>query len=135
MRRALLLLWLTAAWPGAVPAHHSFSGIYDGARQVTLQAVVREFRFIHPHPLLVIDVRVAEGGTQTWRAEMDNLSELAAIGITKLTFKPGDVVVASGSPGRTLTQIIYLRKLERPADGLLYEQVGPTPQLSISPRP
>lgn len=134
-RTALWMLWVTVALPFAVHAHHSFSGIYDGSRSITLQAVVREFKFIHPHPLLVIEVRVKDGATQTWRAEMDNRNELAEIGITKFTFQPGDLVVVSGSPGRTQPQIMYLRKLERPADGLFYEQVGSTPQLSITPRP
>jgi hypothetical protein len=133
MRRVALplLLWSAAAWPGAASAHHSFAAIYDLARDVTLRAVVREFRFVNPHPTLIVDVRGSDGATQSWQAEMDNRHELVAIGVTPLTFKPGDVVVVSGSPGRAQTQIMYLWKLERPADGLRYKQVGMTPYLSF----
>jgi hypothetical protein len=60
---------------------------------------------------------------------MDNRFELVAIGMVEGTFVPGDRVVATGSLGRTEPQRLYLRKLDRPADGLLYEQRGMTPIL------
>lgn len=110
-------------------AHHTFSGIYDSGETVTLTATVREFQFINPHPFLIVEVRNDAGERQTWRAEMDNRFELEDIGITRSTFRPGDEVVISGSPGRSQAGIMYLWRLERPADRLLYQQVGNTPSL------
>jgi hypothetical protein len=124
-----LLVGLVAAWACAAPAHHSFGAIYDSGRHVTLKGVVRQFQFIHPHPFLVFDVALEKGGSQSWRAEMDNRFELADIGITEQTFQPGDQVVVRGNPGRTEANILYMWQLERPADGLHYEQVGSTPRI------
>jgi hypothetical protein len=118
---------------GSVAAHHSFGAIYDQDRDLALEDTVREFQFIHPHPLVLIDVPGAGGAVQTWRAEMDNRYELEEIGVTARTFRPGDRVRVNGSPGRTQAGILYLWKLTRPADGLRYEQIGLTPYLRVSP--
>jgi hypothetical protein len=114
----------------AAGAHHSFGGIYDSSRNLMLEGVVTEFLFIHPHPYLLVAVQGSGGEQQTWRAEMDNRFELTDIGITAQTFKPGDRVVVSGSPGRNEPRILYMWKLARPADGLLYEQIGSTPRIN-----
>lgn len=124
------LFCLAVAWlPTAASAHHSFGGVYDSTRDVTLEGVVSEFLFVHPHPFLVIRVTPAHGVSESWRAELDNRFELADIGVTAQTFRPGDRVRISGSPGRKEPRILYLRKLEREADGLRYEQVGSTPRI------
>lgn len=123
---ALLVVWSEVASP-----HHSFAAIYDESRSVTLQGVVREFRFVHPHPILVVGVKADDGKEQSWRAEMDNRYELEDIGITVQTFRPGDRVVLTGSPGRWQANTLYLWKLERPSDGLFYQQVGGTPSIRI----
>ena len=120
---------LAVAWASIASAHHSFAGVYDSARSVSLEGVVTEFLFIHPHPFLVIRVSPAGGPSESWRAEMDNRFELADIGVTAQTFKPGDAVRFSGSPGRKEPRILYLWKLERDSDGLRYEQVGSTPRI------
>jgi uncharacterized protein DUF6152 len=118
-----------AAWTCAASAHHSFAGVYDSTRNVTLDGVIAEFLFVHPHPFLVIRVAQADGPAESWRAEMDNRFELADIGVTAQTFKPGDRVHVSGIPGRKEPRILYLMRLERAADGLSYEQVGSTPRI------
>ena len=123
------LLALGLAWAAASSAHHSFGSIYDSGRTVALEGVVKEFLFVHPHPFLVVTVQGERGEAQAWRAEMDNRFELEDIGVDARTFKAGDRVRISGSPGRNEPQILYLWKLERPSDGLLYEQIGSTPHL------
>jgi len=130
VQRSLLAiaLALAAAAPD-VRGHHSIARVYDSARQVTLEGVVTEFRFVNPHPFLIIDAG-AEGAAESWQLEMDNRGELVRIGVTAQTFRPGDRVVVSGSIGRAEPQTLYLRRLERPADGLLYEQRGGTPSIA-----
>jgi hypothetical protein len=120
-------LALAAVWSGAAEGHHSFANIYDSEQTVTLNATVREFQFIHPHPFLVVEVMTESGTRQTWRGEMDNRFELEAIGITRITFRPGDRVIVRGSPGRNQAFIFYLWRLDRPADKVRYQQVGSTP--------
>lgn len=112
-------------------AHHTIDGVYDSTQQVTIEGTVTEFRFTNPHPLLFVEVETEAGLEQSWRLEMDNRFELARIGMSAETFEPGDRVVARGSAARTRPQSIYLRRLERPADGLRYEQRGYQPHLSL----
>ena len=50
--------------------------------------------------------------------------------MTATTFKAGDQVIVSGSPGRDRALLMYVRRLERPADGFLYEQIGTSPRVS-----
>jgi hypothetical protein len=120
---------LMVAWTSVAASHHSFAAVYDSARNVTLEGIVTEFLFVHPHPFLVIRVAPSDGTNESWRAEMDNRFELADIGVTAQTFKPGDRVRISGIPGRKEPHILYLMKLERGSDGLRYEQVGTTPRI------
>ena len=127
--RPLALALAAAACPAQ--AHHSLVG-YDQVRQVALEGVVAEFSFTQPHPFLTIEVR-AEGETQAWRLEMDNLAELRAIGLSRDAFKPGQRVQVRGDPSRDGSRVAYLRLLDRPSDGLRYEQVGSSPRVSVRP--
>lgn len=129
--RWLVPTLFAAAWPAQ--AHHSLTA-YDHARQVALEGVVAEFRFANPHPVLTIDVGTG-AARQAWRLEMDNLFELRGVGLTEDSFRPGDRVLVSGSPTRDGGRGMYLRRLDRPSDGLRYEQVGSSPRVSREPRP
>ena len=109
----------------ALAMHHSIAGVYDSNRQVTIEGVIAEFHFVNPHPFVVLDAN-----NERWKLEMDNLSELIEVGMTKFTLKPGDRVVVSGKPARsTPPQSLYVMKLDRPADGFRYEQVGTSPRV------
>jgi hypothetical protein len=114
---------------GVLEAHHSIAAVYDGSKSVTLDGTITRFEFVNPHPVLTIDVVNPAGSAEPWRLEMDNRSELAAVGVTAQTFKAGDHVVVSGSPARSQSRGLYLLKLERPADGFGYEQVGGSPRI------
>jgi hypothetical protein len=115
----------------AAHAHHSIAGAYDTSRRVTIEGTVAQFHFVNPHPYLIVDVRNDSGSSQQWRLEMDNRSELVQIGMTAQTLKPGEKVVAAGSPGRGQSPSLYVWKLDRPSDGFRYEQIGFTPRIRI----
>ncbi|MGH9254135.1 MAG: DUF6152 family protein [Vicinamibacterales bacterium] len=114
-------------------AHHSISGYYDTSRDVTIEGTVSQFRFVQPHPFVVVDVRRGSA-TEQWELELDNRWELAEVGITETTLKPGDRVIVSGSPARREPQHMYVQRLNRPADGFGFEQVGNRPRLRKSAR-
>ena len=121
---------IALATPVAALAHHSISGVYDSGRQVTIDGHVVEFQFVNPHPVLVVAPSGAEATHGPWRLEMDNRYELADIGVTAKTFRPGEHVVATGSAARDESRSLYLMKLDRPADGLRYEQIGYSPHIT-----
>lgn len=130
MKRGLLTLVVgLAAWGSAAQAHHSIASVYDSARQVTIDAVVTQFHFVNPHPFVMAQVTDRTGTARPWRLEMDNRWELADVGMTSATFQPGDRIVVSGSLARSEPQHLYIRRLERPADGFTYEQVGTRPRV------
>jgi len=121
---------IALAVPGAALAHHSISGVYDSSRQVTVDGRVVEFQFVNPHPVLIVVPNGAGLADSPWRLEMDNRYELADIGVTAKTFKPGEHVIATGSAARDESHSLYLMKLHRPADGLRYEQIGYSPHIT-----
>jgi hypothetical protein len=108
--------------------HHSIAAVYDRARPVKLDAVIVEFAMVQPHPFLIVEVRSGGDGVR-WKGELDNRHELVAIGMTAETLKPGDRVILSGNAGRTQPQSLYVYRLDRPADGFWYEQVGMSPKI------
>jgi hypothetical protein len=112
-------------------AHHSISAVYDASRHESIEGVVAEFQFVNPHPFVIVTVE-GPAGPETWRLELDNRFELARIGVTAETLRPGDRVTASGSGGRDDRQSLYVRRLER-TDGFRYEQFGSSPRISGLP--
>lgn len=131
MRAPPAMLAIVAALAAGAPmlssAHHTLTGIYERSQETTLRGVVTEFRFVNPHPILVIAVAAADGSTENWQLEMDNRFELSRIGLSDETFQPGDHVFVRGSLGVVRERTFYLRRLDRPADGFWYEQRGSTP--------
>ena len=117
----------------AVHAHHSIAGMYDEGRRVTLDGIVVQFHFVNPHPFVMIDVQAASG-VQTWKLEMDNRHELVDVGMTGTTLKAGDRLVVTGSVAYKDPRAMYVRSLQRPADGFVYEQVGFSPRVRGLPR-
>lgn len=130
----LLALALVAVLGPSSSAHHSIDAVYDSNRPVTIEGLVTEFQFINPHPLMTVAVTDAHGTEVPWRLEMDNRSELASVGVTSRTLQPGDRVVVKGSHARNEANRLYIRRLDRPADGFWYEQVGGSPKIGTSRR-
>ena len=130
MARWILSLAAGLAILAATPeAHHAIAAIYDSSKQMTLEGVVADFQFISPHPFVLIEVTDRSGRTETWRLEMDNRGELSAVGMRSDTLKKGDRVVVRGGVARDQSRALYIRRLERPADGFWYEQVGSSPRV------
>lgn len=50
-------------------SHHSFSGVYDGTRVVTVTGVVTQFKFVNPHALMLMDVTDESGKVSKWTVE------------------------------------------------------------------
>ena len=125
----LLLVAFTAE------AHHSISGMYDNRRDVRVEGVVTQFEFINPHSFITLEVRETGRAPQRWRVELDDRGELSDIGMTPKTLQPGDQVVVVGSPARREANRLYLARLDRPADGYSFEQVGGRPRLRSRGRP
>ena len=119
MREALFSLTVAILVAGAdAKAHHSFSAYYHESQSMSIEGQVEEFQFRSPHAILLVRARTPEGRTETYAAEWGNPRRLGSQGITKDTLKPGDMVVVTGSPGRTPSEYkMHLKGIHRPADG------------------
>jgi hypothetical protein len=128
MKRALPFVFVLLLTAGTALAHHSIAGIYDSRNPIRFDATVVAFQFVNPHPFVVVERTERGGQVQQWRLEMDNRFELSEIGMTAATILKGDRVSVTGSPARDGSRAVYVRRLERPADGFWYEQVGSSPK-------
>lgn len=128
--RWLLGFAASAVLAGAtLQAHHAIASIYDSGNPRKIEGRVVDFQFVNPHPFVIIEMDDSAGRTQQWRLDMDNRFELVEIGMTAATMKPGDRIVVTGAPARDRSRSLYVRRLERAADGFWYEQVGSSPKV------
>ena len=110
------------AHAGIAGAHHAIDADYDPDNYITVEALVKEFRFINPHPYVTADVVNEAGETEEWRLLLDDRWELVEDGFSRSTLQPGDRLVVTGMPARHQSEQLYVRSIERPADGFLYTE-------------
>jgi hypothetical protein len=82
----------TCAAVGAVgPAsgHHSLA-MYDQEHPIELIGTVREFKFVSPHTLIVLEVMDKETPSVIWNLEGDSPNSLSWDGWSRETLRPGD---------------------------------------------
>ncbi len=86
-------------------AHHSTNGIYNEDELIELTGTVREWRFVNPHPSLLIEVTTTAGETQVWDVSYGGraVPHMTSAGYTADTFQPGDVIVVSGYAAKVET--------------------------------
>ena len=97
---AILALWFA----GSIYAHHASVGI-DRSKTVTVEGVVKQFRWANPHSWIELEVVDGAGNAALWNFEMLPPTYLIPAGWTRSTIKPGDKVKVTangfvdGSPG------------------------------------
>jgi len=86
-------------------AHHSTAGLYNEDELVEISGTVKEWRFINPHPSLIIEVRAGNGELQEWDISYGGpaVHQLKQRGYTTETFEAGDVIVARGYAAKVQT--------------------------------
>jgi hypothetical protein len=93
-----------AAVPVCVPAHHS-SAMFDQSRLLTLQGVVKEFRWTNPHAFIQVSITGNRGQQEEqWSIEMTSPEYLARAGWLPGTLKTGDAVSLVVHPMRDDTK-------------------------------
>ena len=83
-------------------AHHSTNGIYDETTEIELTGTVKDWRFINPHPSMMLQVTGPDGKIQEWDISYGGsaVTHLMRRGFTAETFKDGDVLVFKGNPAK-----------------------------------
>jgi len=89
---------------GSIYAHHASVGI-DRSKTVTVEGVIKEFRWANPHSWIEMEVVDGAGKPALWNFEMLPPTYLIPAGWTRSTVKPGDRVKVTangfldGTPG------------------------------------
>jgi uncharacterized protein DUF6152 len=92
-----------------VSAHHSWP--VDNAKLVTVKGTVVEFAWENPHPMITLEVKTDDGKVEKWSVGGPAISRMEAIGWTKSTVKPGDVITGMGYQFTDGQKIIRLERV------------------------
>jgi hypothetical protein len=94
---AALLSLVPALTPAVVEAHHS-GVMFDDAKEVTLEGVVREFQYTNPHSWLLVDVTDKDGKVTTWGFEAEGPTTLMRNKVRPSDLKAGTKLTITGHP-------------------------------------
>ena len=115
MKTKLLLMAVLfaglASIDSPVSAHHG-AAAYDMTTPVVLKdAVVTEFLWINPHPLIKADVKDDKGEVQHWTMEMGSTVSAQLVGWTRTTLAYGDIVTLYVWQAKTKVPVGRLNKV------------------------
>ena len=95
---ALLLATVVVLISMPALAHHGRGATY-AKKEVSLKGTVKEVLWRNPHIAIFLDVKDDNGKVTTWAIEHSNVSQLARLGYSKTTLRPGMAVTAVVNPG------------------------------------
>jgi Family of unknown function (DUF6152) len=81
----------------AAPAHHSFA-MFDTTHPIDISGTVKEFRYVNPHSVLIIEVKGPDGAVREWTLESPAPGILGRQGVKANSYRPGDVFTGKISP-------------------------------------
>jgi hypothetical protein len=117
----IVLSATVAASTAAAYAHHSVAALYDANKTIKIEGKLISFAFRSPHSVIIVEAPDDKGVMQRWDVAWNAARELANTGINRETFRPGDVVVITGNPGRKAEDhILKMVSFLRPSDGLAW---------------
>lgn len=121
LRPLLVVLSILVVTAAHARAHHAFSPVYDAKRTIVVDGVVKQFRFVNPHAMLLMDVTDPKTGkVVTWNVEFAGRLNLEEAGWTVESIKVGEHVKVTGNPAWKSDQRMAFVKLVR-ADGTTLE--------------
>jgi len=94
---AVMASLVCAATTGTAPAHHSFA-MFDNQHPIEISGTVKEFRFVNPHSVLIVEVKTPDGAVRDWTLEGPAPGIMLRQGVTANTFRPGDAFKGTISP-------------------------------------
>ena len=78
--------------------------------------MVTAFDFSNPHTLVYVNVKQADGATVNWQGELTSPNNLARVGWTRRTLRPGDQITLSGFPAKNGDNSVWINKIVK-SDG------------------
>ena len=81
---------------GSLSAHHSFSGVFDAQKVLTVKGVVTRFERVNPHSFIYVDAKGENGQVDRWALEGPSVRQLDRMSVSGATLKSGDTIEACG---------------------------------------
>lgn len=81
-------------------AHHSVPVNFDQSREITIEGVLTEIKWINPHSRFRVDVTSSDGTKVEWLVEMGAANTMKRAGFPMERFAVGDRISITGAPGR-----------------------------------
>jgi hypothetical protein len=96
--RTVVLAAGVAGLMAAVPlsAHHAFTAEFDASKPVTLRGTVTKMEWVNPHSWIHLNVKKADGTTETWAVEGGAPNAMFRRGWNKNSIPVGTEVVIEG---------------------------------------
>jgi len=96
----LVLTLFISAGGLVASAHHSIAVNYDQSREITIEGVLTEIKWINPHAYFRVNVANPDASVVEWIAEMGAFNGMKRAGFPTERFALGDRVTIIGAPGR-----------------------------------
>jgi len=94
---------------GAI-AHHSFQASFQSDEFVTVDGVVKDFRFRNPHVIIYLDVTNDDGTVTNWMAEGSSATGWRRAGWKNDSLKPGDRLRVSGNATHDGSPMVWIEE-------------------------
>jgi hypothetical protein len=104
-------------------AHHSNSAFYV-TKVITIQGVVKEFRWSNPHVWVILTVDDGKGNKVDWKVEGRPPGILGRSGWTPKSLQPGETVTIDLSPAKDDTASGLIARVTK-ADGTILANAPP----------
>ena len=80
--------------------HHGQAGLFDESRVIELKGTVKQWNFVNPHPILVLEAPDEKGVRKEWDVYFGPgaVPSLRRQGFMPDTFKVGEIVIVKGRP-------------------------------------
>ncbi len=116
LKLALVLIAMLVAI--SAYAHHSQQATYDLNKKIEVKGKLVQFMFRNPHAFVTIQAPDESGALQKWSVEWAGAAQLGGQGVTRDSFKVGDVVTITGNPSRTaVDHRMHMLTIKRESDG------------------
>jgi len=114
IRKVLLVSLLLLAVPRDGRTHHSAPVHFDLSREITIEGVLTEIRWVNPHSRFRVDVTNPDGSRNEWLVEMGAINNIRRSNFPTDRFKLGDRIVVIGAPGRHGNRAVLIRQAVLP---------------------
>lgn len=108
---SIFVISFFAVVTGKAQAHHSFAATFT-EQTITVEGVVKQFRFNNPHVLVTFEVTDAQGNTQDWVTEGHSATSMRRDGWTRTTIGEGDQIRVTGFSTRNGSPMVSMEQIE-----------------------